>query len=114
VLATDEVERGGDGLVVDRLHPLLRERPRVLDGAPGEGLHHAPGPEPLLELGVLRVVLVLRLLLRVQVVEVPEELVEAVVRRQVLVAVAEVVLAELAGGVAVVLQQDGDRRDREC
>jgi hypothetical protein len=47
----------------------------------------------------------LRLLLGVQVVEVAEELVEAVVGRQVLVAVAEVVLAELAGHVAVRLEQ---------
>jgi hypothetical protein len=39
------------------------------------------------------------------VVEVAEELVEAVVRRQVLVAVAEVVLAELAGGVAEALSR---------
>ena len=38
-------------------------------------------------------------------VEVAEELVEAVVGRQELVLVAEVVLAELAGGVAEVLQR---------
>jgi hypothetical protein len=44
------------------------------------------------------------------VVEVAEELVEAVIGRQHLVAVAEVVLAELAGGVAERLQQLGDRR----
>ena len=42
----------------------------------------------------------LGLLLGVEVVEVAEELVEAVGRRKILVAVAEVVLAELAGGVA--------------
>ena len=52
---------------------------------------------------------VLRLLLRVQVVEVAEELVEAVHRRQVLVQVAEVVLAELPRRVAERLQQLGDR-----
>jgi hypothetical protein len=40
---------------------------------------------------------VLRLLLGVEVVQVAEELVEAVVGGQVLVAVAQVVLAELAG-----------------
>jgi hypothetical protein len=57
-----------------------------------------------------RVVLVLRLLLGVEVVEVAEELVEAVVGGQVLVAVAEVVLAELAGGVALRLEQAGDGR----
>jgi hypothetical protein len=44
------------------------------------------------------------------VVEVPEELVESVHRRQMLVLVAEVVLAELSGGVALRLQQTGDRR----
>ncbi len=43
-------------------------------------------------------------------VEVAVELVEAVDGRQVLVAVAQVVLAELTGGVAVVLQQLGDGR----
>jgi hypothetical protein len=59
---------------------------------------------------VVRVVLVLRLFLGVQVVEVAEELVEAVVGRQVLVAVTEVVLAELASGVALVLEQAGDGR----
>jgi hypothetical protein len=52
---------------------------------------------------VARVVLVLGLLLGVEVVEIAEELVEAVVGGQVLVAVAEVVLAELAGGVALAL-----------
>ena len=52
----------------------------------------------------------LRLLLGVEVVEVAEELVEAVDGRQELVQVAEVVLAELAGGVAERLEQLGDRR----
>ena len=47
---------------------------------------------------------------RVEVVEVAEELVEAVHRRQELVEVAEVVLAELAGRVALRLQGGGDRR----
>ena len=58
------------------------------------------GPYFFAELRILRVVRVLRLLLGVQVVEVAEELVEAVGGRQELVLVAEVVLAELAGGVA--------------
>jgi hypothetical protein len=62
------------------------------------------------ELQVARVVLVLRLLLGVEVVEVAEELVEAVVGGQELVLVAEVVLAELAGGVAAGLEQPGDGR----
>jgi hypothetical protein len=43
------------------------------------------------------------------VVEVAEELVEPVDRRQVLVEVSEVVLAELAGGIAERLEQLGER-----
>jgi hypothetical protein len=61
----------------------------------------------LLGVGVVRV---LRVLLGVQVVEVAEELVEAVRRRQVLIAVAQVVLPELAGRIAERLQELGDRR----
>ena len=49
---------------------------------------------------VARVVLVLGLFFGVEVVEVAEELVKTVVGRQELVLVAEVVLAELAGGIA--------------
>src|SRR5262249_34013891 len=52
----------------------------------------------------------LRLFLGVQVIEVAEELVEAVHGREVLVAVAEVVLAELSRGIAQGLQQLGDGR----
>jgi hypothetical protein len=86
------------------------ERAGVGDAAVGEAVDHATRTEVLLELGVLRVVGVLRLLLGVQVIEVAEELVETVVRRQHLVAVAEVVLAELAGDVALRPEQRGDRR----
>ena len=49
-------------------------------------------------------------LLGVEVIQVAEELVEAVHGGQMLVAVAEVVLAELAGGVALRLQCGGDGR----
>ena len=98
VRVVHEVERLGGDLLVDRLHALPGQRTGVLDllGPSGEAVDHAARAEPLLELGVLRVVGVLRLLLGVEVVEVAEELVEAVAGRQHLVAVAEVVLAELA------------------
>ena len=43
-------------------------------------------------------------------IQVSVELVEAVHGGQVLVAVAQVILAELAGGVALCLQQFGNRR----
>ena len=45
---------------------------------------------------------------RIEVIEVAEEFVEAVHRRQELVAVAQMVLAELAGGVTTRLQHVGD------
>ena len=48
---------------------------------------------------VFRIVHILRLLFRIQVVEVAEPLIESVDRGQHLVAVAKVVLAELAGGI---------------
>jgi hypothetical protein len=50
------------------------------------------------------------LFLGVEVVEVAVELVEAVDRREELIAVAQVVLADLCGGVAERLEQVGDRR----
>ena len=43
-------------------------------------------------------------------IEVAEELVESMRRRQMLVPVAQVVLAELPGGVTLLLQQVGNRR----
>ena len=111
-----------------RLHPLARQRARVLDPLPadaaearvlrrvvllrGPRVDDAARAEAIVEAGKLvrrRPVRQLGLLLRVEVVEVAEELVEAVDGRQVLVQVAEVVLAELAGGIAVGLEQLGDR-----
>jgi hypothetical protein len=59
---------------------------------------------------VAGVVLVLGLLFGVQVIEVAVELVETVIGRQMLVPVAEVVLAELAGGIPASLEQTGDGR----
>ena len=59
---------------------------------------------------VLRPIRPLRLFFGIEVVQVAEELVEAVGGRQVLVLVAEMVLAELTGGIAERLQRlsDGD------
>ena len=51
------------------------------------------------EILLARIVGVFRLFLRVQVVEIAEELVKSMRGRQELVEVAEVVLAELTGGV---------------
>ena len=113
VRLVDEAERPLGDLVVDRLHPLLGQRPGVLDlvvaGPRPPRAQHAARAEALLELRVLRIVGVLRLLLGVQVVEVAEELVEPVLGRQELVAVAEVVLPVLAGHVPERLEQLGER-----
>ncbi len=111
--ALHEVDGFGADFLVEGLHPLLRERPGVLTAAVGERVHDAARAEVLLEVRevlLLRVVGMLGLFFRVQVVEVAEELVEAVIGREHLVAIAEMVLAELAGHVAVVLEQAGDGR----
>jgi hypothetical protein len=129
VLALDEVACGRDEVVVAGFHPLLRQRSGVLDPLLADpapalvllrvvlvrrlGAQNAPRPEPLAEVReVFRrwVVRRLRILLGVQVVEVAEELVEPVHRREEFVPVAEVVLAELPGRVAEGLQLLGDRR----
>lgn len=65
-------------------------------------------PEVLPEFLVLRIEVAFRLLFGIQVIEVPEELVEAVVRRQVLVTLAQVILAELAGRITLGLHDVGD------
>src|SRR5262245_25635862 len=62
----------------------------------------------LSELGILWIEVALGLLFGVEMIEVAEELVEAVVGRQMLVVVAEMVLAELAGRVALGLQDVGN------
>ena len=68
------------------------------------------GPNICLNLGILGIVGQFGFFFGVEVIEVAEELVEAVNGRQKLVAVAQMVLAELAGGVALRLQHFGDRR----
>jgi hypothetical protein len=58
---------------------------------------------------ILRIGGMRRVFHRVKVIEVAEELVEAVHRRQEFVQIAKMVLAELTGGVAYSLQRLGDR-----
>jgi hypothetical protein len=55
-----------------------------------------------------------RFFLGVQVIEVAEEFVEPVHGRQVFIPIAEMVLAELTGGVAERLEQFGDGRVFRC
>jgi hypothetical protein len=114
VLVLDEIDCGVAEFAVTGFHPLLGERAGVLDAlgavAVGPGVQHTAGPELLAELRILRVVRQFRFLFGVEVIQVAEELVEAVHRGQVLVAVTEVVLAELPSGVALRLEPRRDRR----
>src|SRR6478609_6364310 len=50
-----------------------------------------------------------RLFFGIEVVKIAEELIETMHGRQVFVEVAEVILAELPGGVSLLLEQIGDR-----
>jgi hypothetical protein len=98
LLSLHVVDRRGRGLVVDGFHPLLGQRTGILDGLLADlaepridrGIvaigRLAPQHAARAELGavgrVLRVIGQLRLLLGVEVVEVAEELAEAVHRGQ--------------------------------
>ena len=124
--AFHELERTGGDFLVHRLHALLGQRAGVLDRLLAdlaearvigrivlvrrEAVQDAARAELRLEGRVLRIVHVLRLLFRIQVVEVAEPFIEPVNRGQHVVAVAEVVLAELAGRVTERLEQLGERR----
>src|SRR6476620_2511776 len=84
--------------------PILPKRGSTVGSSRSLALHLST---PQTELGeirrILRIVRQFRLLLGVEMVEIAEELVEAVHGRQRLVAVADMVLAELPGGVTEVL-----------
>ena len=107
-------DRAIGDLLVDGFHALLGERTGVRDRLPalavGQAMQHAAGTELLLERRIPGIVRQFRLFLRVEVIEIAEEFVETMHGRQELVAVAQMVLAELAGGVAQRLEQFGDRR----
>src|SRR4029079_10559586 len=127
VLPPDEVLGRRAELALPGSHALFRYRTRVVDllladFAPprhhglvvlvrGPAVEHAARAEVLAKLRVLRVVRHLRLFFRVQVIEIAEELVEAVIGREHVVQVAEVVLAELPGRVALLFEQRRDRNE---
>ena len=110
VLAVHEIQRSGQKFLIHRFHALLRQRAGIFDPAIGIGMKHAARPEVLFELGVLRVVGVLRFFFGVEVVEITEKLVEAVVGGKKLVLIAQVVLAELSGRITKRLEEFGNSR----
>ncbi len=127
----DELHRVVEDVLVDRLHVVLdtrhgvrRQRPLILDRLPAD-----PAPPRLDRLVVGRggeavdqvarsdlvsqrrgIRVPERVLHGVEVIQVTEKLVEAMHGRKVAVQVAEMVLAELGGGVSHRLQSRGDRR----
>src|SRR6476660_1290971 len=119
-----KVDRGLQKFLVDRLHSFLGKRTGVLASllAPGaetgivagsidggrDAFHASPRTELCPECRALRIIGMFRLIFSIQVVEVAEELVEAVNRRQKLIAVAKMVLAELSCHVALRLEQVGE------
>src|SRR6476619_5035702 len=119
VLALDEILGCGAELVVAGFHALLGERSVIIDLLPHNfsetridrrivliGRVAAQNParsEPLAEVRKIlftRVVGQFRLFFRIEVIQIAEELIESVDRRQVLVAVTQMVLAELSGRIA--------------
>ncbi len=119
-LSLDEIDRSIGSFVVDRLHAFSGQRAGVLNGllayaAPARLLggiilvgsltaEHAARAEHLLEFRILRIRPPLRLLLGVEVVEIAEELVEAVHGGQRFIGIAKVVFAKLRGGIALRLE----------
>ena len=106
------IQRELGDFLVNRLHALDGERAVVLDllGAVrvGPAVDHAARAEFLSHRRIFEVVGMFRLLAGVEVVERAEELVEAVRGGQSLVGVAQMVLAELRGHVALRLEELGD------
>src|ERR1043166_2446460 len=123
-LSLDELDGSVGSLVIDRLHPFSVERTGVLDrlfadAAPawllsggvlvgGLAAQHAARTEFFSKLGS-RIGATFRLFLGVEMVEVAKELVEAMNSRQILVQVYQMILPELAGVIALALQQLGYR-----
>jgi hypothetical protein len=108
--AVEEVLGKTKHLFIDRFHTFLGQRARVFDPAIGEAVNDASRSLFLSEFRILRVVIVFRFLLCVEVVEVAIELVETVVGRQKLILVAKMVLPELSGHIAERFEQLGNGR----
>src|ERR1700733_8214112 len=119
-LTLDEIDRGTRGLVVDRFHALSGQRSGVFDllfadpakawidrwiiGVGRGAFEHAPRAEPRGKSWILGIIRIFRIFFRIQMVEIAEKLVEAVHSRQIFIAVAKMVLAELTGGIVERLQ----------
>ena len=119
VLFFDEVLCHGQRLFVDCLHAFLCERTGVFNRlsalAIGFGVNYTAWSEDFAERlavrqhHVARIVFLLWFFLRVEVVQVAEELIETMHGRQMLIAVALMILTELACRVAEAFQNSRHR-----
>jgi hypothetical protein len=124
--AVDEIRRGIEEFLINRFHALLGKRPGVLAflltpwaetwivarrvSRGRSAFQDAAWTELRPERRIFRIIFVLRFILGIEMVEIAEEPIEAVYGRQELVAVAEMVLAELSGRISLRLQKFGDSR----
>src|SRR5215510_43195 len=115
VLALNKVDRRRKEFVIDGLHAFFGQWSGVLDPLcavrVGPAVQDATRAVVLAEIRKVllrRIIAQLRFLLGVQVIEVAKEFVEAMLCRQMLVPVAEVILAELASGIAEGFEQFGN------
>ena len=109
-----ESESGLRDFFVHGFHALFCQRTGVfnllLAVRHGPGMNHAARTELLFERGAFRIIGIFRFLFGIQVIKVAEEFVEAMGRRQHLVAVTKVVLAKLTRCIAQGLEQGSDGR----
>jgi hypothetical protein len=94
--------------LVHRFHAFNREWACIFDFAVSVRMNDTAWPKVLLKFGIFRVIRIFRFFLSVQVVEVAEELVKAVIGGKELVLVAQVVLPELPGRIAEGLEKFRD------
>src|SRR5262245_43550431 len=123
LLTLNELHRARGDVIVNRLHTFGGEwtgvlAPLTTDAAEARivgsvilvgclAIEHAARTEFFSEFGILRIVDVLRLLLRVEVIEVSVKLVKSMHGRQEFVAISKMIFTELPGGVAERLQHFG-------
>ncbi len=109
--AVDEVERQFGDLIVYRLHTFLCQWTGVFNTAVGERVNDAAraGQDAFRQMA--RIIGVFWFFFRVEVIQVAEEFVKAVIAGQIFVLVAQMILAELARRIAERLQHFGDGRD---
>ena len=86
MLFLDECERTVRGFIVHRLHAFLCQWPGVIDLLAtvrhGKGVDHTTRTILLAEFRILRIVLIFRFFLGIEVIQVAKELVETVIAGQ--------------------------------